>query len=101
MLLNQGSNWNPVDNRICDVSDYPYRWSLFCALHQASIDVDGEYRHLRPALEAVREAIKEASKGKNYAHDLRDLTMRPKASSPSPGCWTAGKDIIAAKLASK
>jgi hypothetical protein len=72
-LLNDGRNWNQKDNRVCDGSLYPYKWSLFCALHQASIDVDHEYRHLRPALKAVREAIDEATSGKKFAHMLRDF----------------------------
>ena len=72
-LLNKGSNWNRLDNRICDSSSYPYQWSLFCALHQASIDVDAEYRHLRPVNQAVRQAIDEFTKGKKYAHLLQDF----------------------------
>jgi hypothetical protein len=101
MLLNKGNNWNPLDNRICDTSDYPYRWSLFCALHQASIDVDGEYRHLRPALEAVREAIKEATKGKKYAHILRDFNNEAESFEPIARVLDRGKEMIAAKLAGK
>lgn len=71
-LLNDGRNWDSTDNRVCDQSEYPYKWSLFCALHQASIDVDGEYRHLRPAVRAVRKAIEQLKPGVQYAHMLQD-----------------------------
>jgi hypothetical protein len=98
MLLNQGKNWNPLDNRICDTSDYPYRWSLFCALHQASVDVDGAYRHLRPALEAVRQAVGEATKGKKYAHILRDFNNEAESFDSIALVLNRGKEIIAAKL---
>ncbi|HVG15751.1 MAG TPA: hypothetical protein VM935_12350, partial [Chitinophagaceae bacterium] len=69
-LLNNGSNWSRAGNRVCDSSSYPYKWSLFCALHQASIDVDVEYRHLRPAIQATRQAIEEATAGRKFAHLL-------------------------------
>ena len=77
-LLNDGRNWDRVDDRVCDRSSYPYEWSLFCALHQASIDVDSEYRHLRPAIKAARQAIEEASPGREYAHMLQDFNNEAK-----------------------
>ena len=72
-LLNDGRNWDRSDNRVCDNSTYPYKWSLFCALHQASIDIDSEYRHLRPAIQAARQAINEFTAGKKYDHLLQDF----------------------------
>jgi hypothetical protein len=72
-LMMDGRSWNRRDNRVCDGSGYPYRWSLFCALHQASIEVDSDYRHLRPAVRAVRQAIERRSPERNYAHMLQDF----------------------------
>lgn len=77
-LLNNGTNWDSTDNRICDRSEYPYKWSLFCALHQASIDVAGEYRHLSPAIKAVRKAIEQQKPGVQYAHFLQDFNNQCK-----------------------
>ena len=71
-LLMDGRGWNRADDRVCTDSAYPYRWSLFCALHQASIDVEGEYRHLRPAIRAVRDAIERHAPGRMFAHLLQD-----------------------------
>jgi hypothetical protein len=72
-LLGNGKSWNKVDNRICDGGSYPYQWSLFCALHQSSIEITFEYRHLRSAIQATRQAINEFSGGKKYAHLLQDF----------------------------
>ncbi len=68
-LLDTNENWNKSDNRICD-SDSSY--SLFCALYQSSIQVDGAYRHLRPAVKFVRDAIQEKYP-KKYDHVLVDF----------------------------
>jgi hypothetical protein len=72
-LLNSGRNWRRNDNRICDSGAYPDQWSLFCALHQASVDVAAEYRHIRPAMKAVRNAIQNLNPEKKYAHLLQDF----------------------------
>ncbi len=72
-LLGNGKSWSRSDNRVCDSSTYPYKWSLFCALHQASIEVCSEYQHLRPAIQASRQAINELSGEKKYAHLLQDF----------------------------
>lgn len=77
-LLNNGKNWRRNDNRICDSGEYPDQWSLFCALHQASIDVAAEYRHIRPAMKAVRNAIQNSDPAKKYAHLLQDFNNEAK-----------------------
>jgi hypothetical protein len=93
-LLNDGSNWNRFDNRVCDNSTYPFKWSLFCALHQASIDIDQEYRHIRPAMKATRQAIDEATGGKKYAHLLRDFNNETQRFEIIAGVLTRAKEII-------
>jgi hypothetical protein len=97
-LLNQGSNWSRSDNRVCDNSTYPYRWSLFCALHQASIDVDGEYRHLRPAIQAVRQAIEQATAGRKFSHMLQDFNKEAQTFSEIAGVLNRAKQIISEKI---
>jgi hypothetical protein len=72
-LLHNGASWNRRDDRVCDNSSYPYRWSLFCALHQASIEIGSEYQHLRPAMKAVRQAITNRYPDRKFAHTLRDF----------------------------
>jgi hypothetical protein len=97
-LLNKGSNWNRFDNRVCDNSLYPYKWSLFCALHQASIDVDSEYRHLRPANQAVRQAIDEITSGKKYAHLLQDYNNEAQSFDSIAKVVNRAKEIITEKI---
>jgi hypothetical protein len=99
-LLNNGSNWSRSDNRICDSSSYPYKWSLFCALHQASIDVATEYRHLRPAIQAARQAIDEATSGKKFAHMLQDFNKEAQNFASIAGVLNRAKEIIAEKMKS-
>lgn len=68
-LLDSNQTWNKNDNRICEVND---TYSLFCALYKSSVDVDGQYRHLRPAVKFVREAIQKKYP-KKYDHVLVDF----------------------------
>jgi hypothetical protein len=97
-LLNNGSNWSRSDNRVCDSSSYPYKWSLFCALHQASIDLDSEYRHLRPAVQATRQAIDEATAGKKFAHMLQDFNKEAQTFASIAGVLNRAKEIITARM---
>ncbi len=68
-LLSSKNNWNRNGNRICESID---SFSIFCALYKASIEVDGEYRHLRPSVREVREVIK-SRHPKRYEHVLVDF----------------------------
>jgi hypothetical protein len=98
LLLNNGKNWNRKDDRVCDLPSYPYKWSLFCALHQASIDVDSQYRHLRPAIAATRKAIAEITGGKKYPHLLRDFNNEAISFNVIRKALTRAKEIIAADI---
>jgi hypothetical protein len=62
--------WNRHDTRICKPSDKT--WSLFCALEKASLEVLGEYRHREVALQEVRFAVEDATKGADFEHRLMD-----------------------------
>jgi hypothetical protein len=68
-LLSSEDRWNRSDDRTCGDSQSV---SLFCALYKASRAVDGEYRHLRPAMKIVREIIEEEHPDK-YEHVLQDF----------------------------
>ncbi len=56
---------------------------------------------MRSAPKAVREAIKEATKGKKYVHILRDSNNEAASFDPIAQVLNRGKEIIAAKLAGK
>ncbi len=68
-LINSEKNWNKNDDRVCETKN---SYSLFCALYQSSIMVDGAYRHLRPAVRFVRDAIQKKYP-KKYDHVLVDF----------------------------
>ena len=71
---------------------------MFCALHQASIDVDSEYRHLRPANQAVRQAIDEITSGKKYAHLLQDYNNEAQSFDSIAMVLNHAKEIITEKI---
>jgi len=72
-LLRDASAWNRADDRECQDDEATGKRSLFCALQRACIDVLGAYDHRRVALQEVRFAVEDATKGQDFAHRLRDF----------------------------
>ena len=73
-LADQDS-WDQADDRKCEVSDK--KFSLYCTLYFASIDVTGEYQHRRTVIQEVRFAVEEASDGREFEHRLMDFNNHP------------------------
>lgn len=76
-LLKDDTAWNRSDDRECKDDEATGKRSLFCALQQACIDVLGTYDHRRVALQEVRFAVEDATRGKNFEHRLRDFDNLP------------------------
>ena len=76
-ILKDESVWNRNDDRVCDDDESAGRWSLFCALQKACIDVLGKYDHRRVALQEVRFAVEDATRGRDFEHRLRDFNNLP------------------------
>jgi hypothetical protein len=76
-ILRDESFWNRQDDRQCDDDNTRGRWSLFCALEQACIDVLGQYDHRRVALQEVRFAVEDATRGRPFEHRLMDFNNLP------------------------
>lgn len=76
-LLADESVWNRNDDRRCADDESKGQRSLFCALHAASIQVLGSYDHRRVALQEVRFAIEEATRGREMEHRLMDFNNLP------------------------
>ena len=74
-ILSNEKKWNRKDTRDCNPEDTV--WSLFCALQKASIEVLGKYDHRRAALQEVRFAVEDATKGKDFEHRLMDFNNLP------------------------
>ena len=76
-ILSSESLWDRADDRQC--GDEDKTWSIYCAMHRASVVVTGGFHHRRPALEVVRQIVSERSAGRNYAHRLEDYNNDPSA----------------------
>ena len=76
-LLKTEAQWNRSDDRECADDEAAGRRSLFCALQKACIDVLGKYDHRRVALQEVRFAVEEATRGQDLEHRLRDFNNLP------------------------
>ena len=72
-LLSSETLWNRADTRKC--LPQATQLSLFCALHQACIQVLGSFDHRRAALQEVRSVIDE--RGKGYEHRLMGFNNDP------------------------
>jgi hypothetical protein len=76
-LLKDESVWNRADDRECKDDEATGKRSLFCALQKACIDVLGKYDHRRVALQEVRFAVEDATRGRDFEHRLRDFNNLP------------------------
>jgi hypothetical protein len=76
-LLKDETVWNRADDRECADDEATGKRSLFCALQKACIDVLGSYDHRRVALQEVRFAVEDATRGRDFEHRLRDFNNLP------------------------
>ena len=76
-LLSSAAVWNRADERECKDDEATGKRSLFCALEKACIDVLGSYDHRRVALQEVRFAVEDATRGRAFEHRLRDFNNLP------------------------
>lgn len=82
-LLASESAWNRNDDRQCADDEEIDKRSLFCALQRASADVYGSHDpykvadHRRVALQEVRFAVEEATRGRELNHRLMDFNNLP------------------------
>ena len=71
-ILTEQDRRNLDGDRNCDDDVESERVSIFCALYVASLEIDGIYRHRRPAMQAVRDTLWSRFPGE-YVHTLRDI----------------------------
>lgn len=72
-ILRDESVWNRQDDRVCTDDNARGHWSLFCALEKACVEVLGQYDHRRVALQEVRFAVEDATRGRQFEHRLMDF----------------------------
>ena len=74
-ILTTEAVWDRADDRQCSADDKT--WSIYCALHRATLEVSGGFHHRRPCLQIVRTILyervaEERKKGRKYPHILAD-----------------------------
>jgi len=77
-ILSDSTKWNRQDNRQCDDDIATGKYSLYCALYKASIDVTGKYIHRRAAMQVVRFTVEKYDNGRIKEHRLMDWNNSPK-----------------------
>lgn len=86
-LLKDESAWNRDDDKLCDDDKASGKWSLYCAVATASIEVLGTYDHTRVALQEVRFAVEEASPaGNSRDASWASTTCRRRVLTTSSAC---------------
>jgi hypothetical protein len=76
-LLEDEASWNRNDDKNCEDDKATRKWSLYCALETACIEVLGHYEHTRVALQEARFAVEAATDGKPYAGRLMGFNNEP------------------------
>ena len=74
-ILSTEAAWNRSDNRKCPAD--ATKWSIYCALEKAEVDVTGGFHHRRPAAEVVREIVDQRTADRNYHHRLMEYNNDP------------------------
>ena len=101
-LLKSAAVWNRADDRDCRDDEAIGKRSLFCALEKACIDVLGSYDHRRVALQEVRFAIEDATRGRTFDHRLRDFNNLPETRLEDlKRVLAVAKDRVNARLKAK
>jgi hypothetical protein len=74
-LISDPVVWNKEDNRTCPSN--PQKWSVFCALTQATAEISGGVHYPQPALQMVREVLNEVGGNRLGKHRLMDYNNHP------------------------
>ncbi len=79
-ILASEAVWDRADDRACAPDDKT--WSLYCALHRASLELTGGFHHRRPCFQTVRQILyervaEERNKGRKYPHIMMDYNNDP------------------------
>ena len=78
LFLSDSSKWNNADDRRCQTDIAFEKYSLFCVLYRASIDVAGEYSHRTPAIQLVSiETEKVGPNREVFTHQLKEWNNHP------------------------
>ncbi len=74
-LLPNTAVWDKQDDRNCEPN--PTKWSVFCAMMQATTEISGGVHYRQPAMQAVREVVNEVGGARVGKHRLMDYNNHP------------------------
>ena len=79
-ILATESVWDRADDRDCAPDSK--MWSMYCALHRASLEVTGGFHNRRPCLQILRQILyervaEERKLGRKYPHIVMDYNNDP------------------------
>jgi hypothetical protein len=74
-LVSSVDVWNKNDNRQCPPN--PQKWSVFCAMTQATQEISGGIHYRQPASQALREVVNEVGGTRVNKHRLMDYNNHP------------------------
>ncbi|MDT0594794.1 hypothetical protein [Glaciecola petra] len=80
VIMSSQDTRNLAGDRICDDDIQTGKFSFYCSLYYAAIEVDGVYRHRRPAMQAIRNELVKRYPG-NYIHRIRDINNNPQVTN--------------------
>lgn len=76
-ILSDETKWHKQDDRRCEDDIENGKFSLFCALYNASLEVASEYEHRRPSMQQVRFTLWKYENGRVVNHRLMDWNNHP------------------------
>lgn len=77
VLLADATEWIKQDERECEDDIAQGKYSLYCALYKASLDIKGEYEHRKAAMQQVRFTLEKYDNGRVVNHRLMDWNNHP------------------------
>lgn len=76
-ILSDPSKWSKQDDRNCEDDIANGKYSLYCSLYKASVDIAGDYVHRRAAMQIVRFTLEKYENGRVVNHRLMDWNNHP------------------------
>jgi len=76
-ILADETKWHKDDDRYCFDDIDKGRYSLYCALREASIGITGKYLHRRACMQQLRFIIENYDQGRVINHRLMDWNNHP------------------------
>ncbi len=71
-LLEDKEHWNSEDDGMCIDDHEKQTYSLYCAIYQSQITINGKYKHRGLLMKTVRSTVSQVAKDEKLRHPIRD-----------------------------